>query len=192
MEKKNSTVKVAVIVAAVVCIIGAAWYLSVCSHLVSLSEKVEQQRSYVAAAYQERADLIPNLVSTVKAAADYESDTLNNVTEARTGLSNAVKSGDTKEMQEADDALTKTINVMVEAYPEITATQNFVSLQDQLEGSENRIRVARNYYSDAIKDYNSYIKKPLISGIAKQQGYRAEKYFAVSAEAETAPTVSFE
>ena len=191
---KNKGLVIFGIIIGIIVFIGVCcggYYLSVCSKLVTLSESVNQQGSYVAAAYQERADLIPNLVSVVKGASTYESDTLKDVTNARVGLTNAIASGDASEMQSADEELTKSINVMVEAYPEITATQNYLSLQDQLEGSENRIRVARNYYSDAIQKYNSYIKKPIIRIIAKNTGYEAAEYFKASAGAEVAPTVSF-
>lgn len=191
-NKKNSVPFIIICVLIFIVICCGGFYLSVCNKLVTLSESVSQQNSYVAAAYQERSDLIPNLVSTVKGAAAHESDTLTDVTNARVGLTDAISSGDASKMQTADEELTKSINVMVEAYPEITATQNFLSLQDQLEGSENRIRVARNYYSDAIQKYNSYIKKPIIKSIAKSNGYEAVEYFTASEGAEVAPSVSFE
>lgn len=184
-----SAVTIAVTVA---CLISAGWYIYVFSHIAMLSAEVEQQGSYVAMAYQERIDLISNLVSTVKAVAEHESDTLNDLTEAQTQLSDAVKSGSIEDVQEKDEELTKSIAAMVEAYPEATATQNFVFLQDQLEGSENRIREARNKYSDAVKDYNSYIKKPLISEVADRCGFKINnmEYFTEDTGTEVVPTVS--
>lgn len=184
-----SAVTIAVTVA---CLISAGLCISVSIHIATISAKVEQQKSNVAAAYQERMDFIPNLASAVKAAAEHESDTLKDVTEAGIRFSDAVKSGSIEDAQETDEELTKSIAAMVEAYPEITATQNFVSLQDQLEGSENRIREARNKYSDAVKDYNSYIKKPIISEIVYRCGFKIKNidYFTADPGAEVVPTAS--
>lgn len=162
------------------------------NHTITLHENVLKQKSYLSAAYQERADLVPNLVSTVKAAADHESDVFVSIAEARQSLNDAIASGNDESMQKAESELTRNINIMVEAYPTLTANQNFISLQDQLEGTENRIRVARNYYSDSVNAYNGYIKRfpgNLISGI---MGYDSVKYYEADINSETAPVVNYD
>lgn len=161
------------------------------NHTISLHEEMLKQKSYLSAAYQERADLVPNLVATVKAAADFESETYTAIANSRQSLNNAIVSGDDAEMAKAERELTENINIMVEAYPQLTANQNFISLQDQLEGTENRIRVARNYYSDAVNAYNGYVKRfpgNLIAGI---MGYDSVRYYEADAGSETVPAVNF-
>ncbi|MBM3908187.1 MAG: LemA family protein [Gemmatimonadetes bacterium] len=144
---------------------------------------------------QRRADLVPNLVNTVKGFAQQEQDVLVRVTEARAGLAGAIKGGNMAEMANANQQLTGALGrlmVTVEAYPQLKSDQNFLQLQDELTGTENRIAVARKDYNDAVGTYNAYIRKFPQVLTAKVTGAKARDYFEVtSAAAAEAPTVDF-
>ena len=171
-------------------IIAISFLLS--NNVMGLHENVLKQKSYLSAAYQERADLVPRLVSTVKAASDHETEVFTAIAESRQGLNKAISSGDETEMEKAVENLNKNINIMVEAYPELSANKNFLSLQDQLEGTENRIRVARNYYSDAVNSYNGYIRRFPGNIFAGIMGYDSIAYYEADSGSETAPEVNFD
>jgi LemA protein len=122
---------------------------------ISLQESVEESWGNVGAAYQRRADLIPQLVETVKGAAANEKDILTKVTEARAGI---VKAKTPEEMDIMGREINTAINLAFEAYPQIRSTDNFSGLQVQLEGTENRITTARTNYNETVKKYNSHIR----------------------------------
>lgn len=122
---------------------------------ISLQESVEESWGNVGAAYQRRADLIPQLVETVKGAAANEKDILTKVTEARAGI---VKAKTPEEMDIMGREINTAINLAFEAYPQIRSTDNFTGLQIQLEGTENRITTARTNYNETVKKYNSHIR----------------------------------
>lgn len=138
---------------------------------------------------QRRADLIPNLVATVKSYAEHETEVYENIAEARQKLINA----DTlEEKAEADSELTAAlqgINVIVEAYPELKSDATYISLMDQLEGSENRIATARKDYNDAVQAYNSKLIKFPASVVANMFGFEKAEYFEAAEGAEDAPDV---
>ena len=144
---------------------------------------------------QRRSDLIPNLVSTVKGFAQQELDVFTSVTQARSGLKSAVESGDLKQMAAANGELTGALGrlmVTVEAYPQLKSDQNFLRLQDELAGTENRIAVARTDYNDAVQKYNAYIRQFPQVMTAKVTGAKARDYFDLQTPgAAVAPAVDF-
>ena len=154
-------------------------------------EDVNQAWAQVENTMQRRADLIPNLVETVKGYAKHEEEVFTKVTEARS----AVKSASTpKEYAEANDQMdqaVKSINVVAEAYPELKADSNFANLQAELAGTENRIAVERKRYNEAVADFNKSVKRFPTNMVAKMLGFSQREYFQAAAGAENAPEVKF-
>lgn len=146
---------------------------------------------------QRRADLVPNLVSTVKGFAAQESEVLTQVTEARAGLAGALnRTGgvDMRELAAQNANLTSALgrlNVVVEAYPELRSNENFLRLQDELSGTENRIAVSRTDYNGAVERYNAYIRQFPQLITAKVFGSKPREYFEADAASREAPTVDF-
>jgi LemA protein len=180
------------------------------NRIQALDERAEQARSNVGVALQNRNQLIPNLVATVKGAADFERGTYTDVARARAGqlpaaeaqlaqargqLDQAVRSNNVNQMEQADAAVTRQIgtylNIAVEAYPQLRATQNFTALQDQLAESENKISRARQDYNEAVQQYNTYIRSFPQAITAKVSGAQRKEPYQAPANAETAPTVDF-
>jgi LemA protein len=173
--------------------------------LVQLDEQTQSQWAVVQSSYQRRADLIPNLVETVKGAAKFEQDTLTAVTEARAQVGQ-VTAGALENItrdpaafarfQQAQDALSSALTrlmVVVERYPELKATANFATLQQQIEGTENRINVERNRYNEAARDFNTRRNRfptVLIAGLFGDR-FNTKPYFEAAAGAEQAPQVQF-
>ena len=161
------------------------------NRLATSRENVNQAYAQVQNVVQRRADLIPNLVSTVKGYTDHESETLTKVTNARAGIQNAEGP---QELAEANEELTRAIgdiNVVVEAYPELKADTQFVQLMDELAGTENRISTERKNYNEAVQSYNTDIKRFPTNLIAKFTGYDPAEYFQADASAQDAPKVDF-
>lgn len=168
--------------------------------LVGQREGVNNKFAALQGQYQRRADLIPNLVSTVKGAANFEQETLTQVTEARakaTGITIDPSNATPQQLQqyqqsqgELSQALGRLLAV-TEAYPELTATKNFQDLQVQLEGTENRIAVARKDYNDAATPYNARIQRFPTSITAAIFNFEKFPYFQAERGAENAPTVDF-
>ena len=166
--------------------------LAACGYnrIQSLDEQAASAQSQIEVQLQRRADLIPNLVNTVKGYAQHEEDVFVQVTQARTGLVNAIQSHDAEQMANANAALSSSLSrlmVSVEAYPQLKADQNFIKLQDELTGTENRIAVSRNDYNQAVNAYNAYIRQFPTVITAKVTGAKPRKYFTASANAETGP-----
>jgi LemA protein len=167
--------------------------------LVDKEEAVSASWADVQSQYQRRLDLIPNLVSTVQGYADFEQSTLIAVTEARAAALGALSSsrpgGDLSELDRTGTLLTGAVRGLLgyaETYPELKANENFIDLQSQLEGTENRIAVARTRYNETVLAYNKGIKRfpgNLWAGIF---GFEESTYFEAADAAETAPKVSFE
>lgn len=186
---KKSTI-VLISIAAVLAILILA-YAGTYNGLVNKKENVTKQYSNLEVTLQRRADLIPNLVSTVKGYVAHENEVIDKVTTARQNLVNA-KNIDEK--QKANDELTSSLNalmVVVENYPDLKSSENFRSLQDELAGTENRIATARRDYNDAVSKYNSSVKKFPSNIIAGMSGFSEEKYFEADVKAQEVPSVNF-
>ncbi|GGZ45560.1 LemA family protein [Mesonia mobilis] len=189
-----------VIIIVVLGIIGYSLTAGVNNTAVELEEDVKASWANVESAYQRRTDLIPNLVNTVKGAADFEQETLTGVIEARAKATavniNAdnLDSASLQKFQEAQSGLSSALSklmVSVERYPQLTATQNFSNLQSQLEGTENRINVERNRFNEKVRAYNTYIRKFPNNIFAGMFGFEKMTPFEAQAGAENAPTVEF-
>jgi LemA protein len=171
--------------------LGACGY----NRIQSLDEQAASAQSQIEVQLQRRAELIPNLVNTVKGYAQHEEDVLTKVTEARAGLLNAIQTHDPAQMADANNQLNSQLGrlmVSVEAYPQLKADQSFLRLQDELTGTENRIAVARNDYNQSVNAYNSYIRQFPAVMTAKVTGAKPRNYFQASASAQQGPpTVDF-
>lgn len=205
LMKKTPLIIIGVIVLLVVLAIG--WYVGVRNDLVTLDEGVAQKWSQVEVQYQRRLDLIPNLVETVKGYAAHESETLESVTRARAGLTDAYNAArdipDTAPAdQQALDAFNNSqsqlgrafsvyVNAVREAYPDLKADGQFQDLQTQLEGTENRIATERGRYTEAVRDYNIRVRKFPASIVASLSGFAVKPQFQADAAAATAPKVEF-
>ena len=157
-------------------------------------EQVNSAFSQIKVQLQRRADLIPNLVTTVQAYAKQERDIFTAVAEARSRLSGAIQTGDPQQMADANQALNAPLGrllAIVENYPQLKSDVNFRQLQDELAGTENRIAVSRQDYNDAVNQYNAYIRRFPQVLTAKVTGAKARTYFQSSAAADTAPVVKF-
>ncbi len=168
--------------------------------MVLLRENVTKQWSNVENVYQRRLDLIPNLVSTVKGYADFEKETLTQVIEARSRATsttidpNNLTAENLQQFQAMQGALSSALSrllVVVERYPELKANQNFLELQAQLEGAENRISVERRKFNETAQAYNSYIKMFPKNIYASIFNFEEKAYFTAEAEASEAPVVEF-
>lgn len=160
---------------------------------VSRQEAVEESWGNVQAAYQRRADLVPNLVNTVKGAAENERQILIEVTEARSGISSAATPAD---LLQHGATIDRAISVVFERYPEVRATENFAVLQAQLEGTENRINTERTRYNESVKDFNQYIRgfwrsKALGLVANAEDNFTRRDPFEASSTAQEAPAVDF-
>ena len=188
-----------IIIIAVVAVI-VIWAVSMYNGLVTMDESVNSQWANVETQYQRRADLIPNLVNTVKGYASHEKETLEGVVEARSKATQMqVNANDLTleklaEYQKAQGAVTSALGKLLaitENYPDLKANQNFLELQAQLEGTENRINVARTNFNNAAQAYNTAIRRFPKSLFASMFGFDKHAYFEAAEGTETAPTVSF-
>lgn len=168
--------------------------------LVQQDELVKKQWANVQSDYQRRADLIPNLVNTVKGEANFEQTTLTNVVEARAKATKMELKADDlspekiKEYQAAQGQLSQALGkllMVTENYPNLRANDAFRNLQTQLEGTENRIKVSRNDFNDAVKEYNIKVRTLPTSLFAGMLGFKTKEGFAAEAGAEKAPEVKF-
>ncbi len=191
---------IVIIVLVVIVLIGYSWFKGVYNTMVTKSEAVSTQWAQVENVYQRRADLIPNLVNTVKGYAAHEKSTLTEVIEARAKATATTVDASNltpqaiQAFQQAQGGLSQALSklmVVVERYPELKANQNFLELQAQLEGTENRIAVERKRFNEIARDYNTYIKlfpKNLFAGMF---GFEPKPYFKAAEGAEKAPEVKF-
>jgi LemA protein len=190
---------VAFIIIVVIAVVG--WGVGVYNKLVGLNEGVSQSWSQVENQYQRRYDLIPNLVSTVKGVANFEKETYTAVTEARAKVGQIKLNTDQladpeafQKFQQAQDGLSSALSrllVVSENYPQLKANENFLQLQAQLEGTENRIAVERMKFNQVVQDYNTQIKRFPATIIAGMSGFKEKQYFKAATGAEQAPKVQF-
>lgn len=194
--KKNKGLIITIVVIALV----AIWGISSYNGLVSMDENVSNQWANVETQYQRRSDLIPNLVNTVKGYAKHESQTLESVMQARSQATQVKidPSNCTPQQlaayQKAQGDVTTALGKLLaitENYPDLKANQNFLELQSQLEGTENRINVARKDFNDTAKKYNTSLRRFPRNIVASMFGFEKRAYFEAEAGAEKTPKVEF-
>lgn len=192
-DKKNHSLIVGIAIIVLLVIGVLFWYfIKIPNNMVRLNENVNQMESEIDNQLQRRSDLIPNLVNTVKGYAGHEKEVFTNIADARSKLAGA---GTMEEKMEGDAELSSAISrllVVVENYPLLKADANFISLQDQLEGTENRLAVARRNYNSAATSYNIYIKKVIYRNIASKEGYYEKPLFKASEASRALPEVNFD
>ena len=202
MKSKGMIIALAVVGALLlVAVIAVMWGVGVYNKLVAMDEGVNSAWSQVQNQYQRRFDLIPNLVETVKGYATHEKETLENVVEARAKVGQMVISPEVLKnpqafqmFEKAQGELTSALSrlmVVTENYPNLKANENFLQLQAQLEGTENRIAVERKHFNDVVQLYNTTIKTVPTSMIAGFGGFTIKAYFQAQVGAESAPKVKF-
>ena len=188
-----------VITLVVACVI-VVWCVTGYNGLVSMDEGVQNKWADVETQYQRRADLIPNLVNTVKGYAAHEKETLEGVVKARSEATSVKIDADNMtaeqmaQYQKAQNGVSSALSkllLVVEKYPDLKANQNFLELQSQLEGTENRITVARRDFNGAAKEYNTAIRKFPKNILAGMFGFEKKAYFEAQEGAEKAPEVQF-
>ena len=160
------------------------------NQIQQLDESAQQAKQGISVQLQRRADLVPNLVNTVKGYAQHEEAVFTQVATARAGLAGAIQSGDPQQMATANAGLTGALGRLIavaENYPQLKADQGFLRLQDELAGTENRIATSRNDYNQAVNDYNAYIRQFPAVITAKVTGAKPRTYFTASANAQTGP-----
>lgn len=195
---KKGTLITLVVLAAVALI--AIWGFGQYNSLVTQQETVESAWAQVENQYQRRADLVPNLVNTVKGYAAHEQNTLDAVVEARSKATSIQLNADNlseenlKAFESAQNELSSALGRLIaisEAYPDLKANENFSKLQDQLEGTENRITVARNEFNKTAKEYNTFVRRFPTNIVANLCNFERKAYFAAAEGADKAPTVEF-
>ena len=191
-------VVLAIIVLALVGLAGGGY-----NHLVKLQQAVDSQWAQVENVYQRRTDLIPNLVSTVSGAANFEKSTLTDIVQARASVGQVKLNPNTAPtdpaqlaaFEQAQGQLSSAVSrllVVAERYPDLKATQNFLDLQAQLEGTENRISVERRDFNTAVQNYDTAIKSFPAVFYAAALGFQPKPYFTATAGSETPPKVQFD
>ncbi len=201
--KKGTKITLIVIAVLLVLLVGCVSRVKgAYNNMVSLDEQVKQQWAQVENQYQRRYDLIPNLVATVKGYAAHENDVFTNIAEARSRAGGVLQMSDElledeeafarfqKAQNELGSALQRLL-VVTENYPELKADENFLALQDQLEGTENRIATERKRYNDVVGVYNKTVRQFPNVFFANMFGFRAKAYFTATESAQSAPVVQF-
>ena len=186
--------KVLAVILAVVVVLGiiAGFVASGYNSLIKEQEAVAAAKSNIGTQLERRADLIPNFVATVKGYSDYEQSTLTAVTEARAAVGKAQSVSEVQNASnELDKAISVWVNAVTEAYPDLKADKQYIALQDELAGTENRIATARRDYNTAANGYNLKVRRFPSNIIAGIFGFEKADYFEAKEEAETAPVVTF-
>jgi LemA protein len=197
-------VKTGLVVLAVVALVAlgaVGWFVSVGNDLVAKDQAVQESWAQVQNVYQRRADLIPNLVETVKGFAAQERTVLEEVTRARAAASSMQITPEVlndpaalRKFQELQSQLGSALSrllVTVERYPELKSNQNFLALQSQLEGTENRIAVERRRYNETVREYNTAVRRFPASIVASMRGFREKAFFEATPGSQTPPAVKF-
>ena len=202
MKKKTKITLIVVAVVLVLISLVARYFVAAYNSIVALEEQVESSWAQVENQYQRRYDLIPNLVATVKGYASHESQVFTDVTEARAKVGSAMQVGkdvlDDPEafakFQQAQNELSSSLSRLIavsENYPALKANENFLALQDQLEGCENRIATERKRFNEATQKYNRTIRSFPKNIVAHNHGFEKKAYFTAVEQAESAPKVEF-
>jgi LemA protein len=199
--KKGSLILIIVLAVIAFFVISlVVWGTRSYNNMVTMQESVTSQWGNVETQYQRRADLIPNFVNTVKGAANFEQTTLTQVIEARAKATSVtidptkMTAENLQQFQQAQGQVSSALGrlmVVMEQYPELKATQNFRDLQVELEGTENRINIARQKFNDVAKVYNTYIRRFPSNIIAGMYNFDAKPYFDAAEGSEKAPVVTF-
>lgn len=189
MKNKKSIIIIAVIVVAIIAIAGA--FAGSYNGLVEKRETVTTAQADIATQLQRRADLIPNLVNTVKGYAQHEEDVYTAIADARSALAGAATVDEMNTANSALDSALSRLLVVVENYPDLKASEEFSTLQYELAGTENRINQARQSYNEAAKEFNTKIQRFPTNIIANMFNFETADYFEASDEAATTPTVDF-
>jgi LemA protein len=195
---KKTWIIIAVVV--IIIVVLFSWFKSTYNSMVSKQEEVKEKWSQVENVYQRRADLIPNLVNTVKGYASHEKETLQGVIEARAKATSvnidagSLNAQNLQAFQSAQTGLSQALSklmLVVERYPELKANQNFLELQSQLEGTENRIAIERKRFNEVTREYNTLIKTFPKNILANMFGFSEMPYFKADKGAQKAPEVKF-
>lgn len=192
MNKRLKPWHIILIVVAVLAVALVGYTVKSYNGLVTLKQEVTQKESDIQTTLQRRADLIPNLVNTVKGYASHEESIMKEVSDARAALVGANNTGD---QLAANEQMTSALNrllAIAENYPDLKANTNFIQLQDELSGTENRITQARRAYNDAVKTYNTKIQRFPTSLVAGIFNFEAFDYFQANAGAQEVPSVNFD
>ena len=192
MNKRLKPWHIILIVVAVLAVALVGYTVKIYNGLVTLKQEVTQKESDIQTTLQRRADLIPNLVNTVKGYASHEESIMKEVSDARAALVGANNTGD---QLAANEQMTSALNrllAVAENYPDLKANTNFIQLQDELSGTENRITQARRAYNDAVKTYNTKIQRFPTSLVAGIFNFEAFDYFQANAGAQEVPSVNFD
>jgi LemA protein len=185
----------ALVIIAVIVVLGlifSAWYIGTRNRLVTLEENIDGAWAEIDNQLQRRSDLIPNLVATVKGFATQESEIFIQIAEARSKLAGSQTVGETAQNYNQLQSALGRLLVIVEAYPTLKSDQNFIRLQDELAGTENRIAVSRKRYNDSVRTFNTKIRRFPSSSIARMMGLEKKEYFEIEEEAREVPEVDFE
>jgi LemA protein len=189
--KEETSMKKVLVTIAVVLLLLVGWMFGSYNGLVTANENVSGKWSQVETQLQRRSDLIPNLVNTVKGYSTHEEKVFADVSNARAKLAGAQNVTDAAR---ADGELSSALNRLLaisEAYPQLKANTNFIQLQDELAGTENRLAVARKDYNDAAQAYNAKLKSVPTVFVARLMGFTERSYFKADAQAQSAPQVKF-
>lgn len=187
--KKGTIILIAVILIAVIAVFSV---MGSYNDLIEEQAEVEAAYANISTQLQRRADLIPNLVNTVKGYASHEEEIFTEIANARAKLSGASGIGELSEANTQLESALSRLLVVVENYPDLKANQNFIALTDELAGTENRISVARKDYNEEVKDYNTDIRKFPKSILAGIFGFEKADYFEADEESKNAPEVNFD
>ncbi len=186
MSKTAKTIALVVVI-----VILAGWMINQRNSLVVLDESVDAAWSEVDNQLQRRSDLIPNLVNTVQGFMEHEQAVFADIADARARLAGAGTVSETAESYEDLQGALSRLLVVVENYPQLQSNQNFIRLQDELAGTENRIAVARNRYNDTVRRYNTRIRQFPAAMFASRFGMEPREYFEISDRAREVPRVEF-